>query len=280
MRIFKILIIVTLFLIAKVNAQPFTLKSVDEAKPFSFKIYYGTKGKGAFVQYRGQKGIIPLKIKSYNVDKSGREDGQPDFTSYVWSEIVGGKINGTYYLTEGIRDLYDVKYIRKKDNRTFKFEEDKDEKFDGVSKFLLHDVIIDYNTSYNNHLKFIYPDKQIASLELPDVDSPNFSRHATIDDYNFDGYDDISFSIPDAGMGVYRTFMVFTFNAKTKKFEELKEPDFSKSKCWCFCDLRLDKTKKTISSECRGGARWWKDTYHYKNGKLVWLSSGEANESD
>ena len=276
MRIFKILFTATLFFISKINAQPFTLKSVGEGKSFSFKIYFGTKGKGAFVQYNGQKGIIPLKIKNYNVDKSGREDGQPDFTSYVWDEIIDGKINGTYYLTEGIRDLFDVKYLRKKDNKTFKFEEDKTEKFDGVSKFLLYDVMIESNVFYNNYLKFIYPNKEIINVELPDIDSSNFSRHAIIDDYNFDGFDDISFSIPDAGMGVYRTFTVFIFNIKTKKFEELKELDFSKSKCSCLCDLKLDKAKKTLSSECRGGARWWKDIYQFKNGKLVWLRSEEA----
>ncbi|MCX8532976.1 XAC2610-related protein [Chryseobacterium luquanense] len=278
MKTFKILFLLTLFFNLKINAQPFTLKSMGKAKPFSLKIYYGTKGKGAFVQYKNQKGIIPLIIKKYHVDKSGREEGQPDFTSYVWDEIIDGKINGTYYLTEGLRDLFEIKYIRKKDNRTFKFEEDRSEKFDGISKFLLHDVMIDYNIFYDNRLKFIYPDKQIANVELADVDSPDFSRHAIIDDYNFDGFDDISFSIPDAGMGVYRTFTVFLFDPKNRKFKELKEPDFGKSKCECFCDLKLDKTKKIISSECRGGARWWRDFYQYKNGNLVWMSSKQVNE--
>jgi len=58
MKIFKILFLIVLFFIPKINAQPFTLKSVGEAKSFGLKIYYGTKGKGAFVQYKGQKGII------------------------------------------------------------------------------------------------------------------------------------------------------------------------------------------------------------------------------
>lgn len=278
MRGFKILFLISVIFTCRYHAQPFTLKSVDEAKEFSLKIYYGTQGKGAFVQYEGQKGIIPLKIKRFDVGKSGREDGQPDFTSYVWEEIIDEKINGTYYLTEGLRDLFDIKYIRKKDNRTFKFEEDKTEKFDGVSKFLLHDVIIDYNIFYDNHLKFIYQDKQIVNLELSDVDSPNFSRHATINDYNFDGFDDISFSIPDAGMGVYRIFTVFLYNPKTKKFQELIEPDFSKSKCECLCDLKVDKNKKIIFSGCRGGARWWNDFYQYKNGKLIWIRSQENSD--
>ncbi|MEG1592456.1 XAC2610-related protein [Chryseobacterium sp.] len=275
MKSFKILFLIAVFFACRYNAQPFNLKSVGEAKEFGLKIYYGTHGKGAFVQYKGQKGIIPLQIKSFNVDKSGREDGQPDFTSYIWEEIIDGKINGTYYLTEGLRDLFDVKYIRKKDNRTFKFEEDKTEKFDGVSKFLLHDVMIDYNIVYDDRLKFMYSNKQTVNLELPDMDNPNYSRQAIIEDYNFDGFDDISFSIPDGGMGVYRVFTVFIYNAKTKKFEKLIEPDFSKSKCECLCDLKMDKNKKIISSECRGGARWWKDLYQYKAGKLVWVRSQE-----
>lgn len=275
MKSFKILSFVFFIFTCRYHAQPFTLTSVDEAKEFSLKIYYGTHGKGAFVQYKGQKGIIPLQIKSFNVDKSGREDGQPDFTSYIWEEIIDGKINGTYYLTEGLRDLFDVKYIRKKDKRTFKFEEDKTEKFDGVSKFLLHDVMIDYNIFYDNLLKFMYSNKQTVNLQLPDIDSPNFSRHATINDYNFDGFDDISFSIPDGGMGVYRIFTVFIYNTKTKKFEKLIEPDFRKSKCECLCNLKIEKNKKIISSECRGGARWWKDFYQYKKGKLFWVRSQE-----
>ena len=130
-----------------------------------------------------------------------------------------------------------------------KFEEDKTERFDGVSKFLLHDVRIDYNIFYNNRLKFKYSNKQTVNLELPHIDSPNYSRHATINDYNFDGFDDISFSIPDGGMGVYRMFAVFIYNAKTKKFEKLIEPDFSKSKCECLCDLKIDKSKKMIFSD-------------------------------
>lgn len=273
MKSFKILTLVFFIFTCRYHAQPFTLKSVDEAKEFSLKIYYGTQGKGAFVQYKGQKGIIPLKIKKVAIDDSQGEYNQPNFTSYVWEEIIEGKINGTYYLTEGLRDLFDVKYIRKKDNRTFKFEEDKTEKFDGVSKFLLHDVMIDYNIVYDNRLKFMYSNKQTVNLELPDIDNPNYSRQAIIEDYNFDGFDDISFSIPDGGMGVYRVFIVFIYKAKIKKFEKLIEPDFSKSKCECLCDLKIDKNKKIISSECRGGARWWKDFYQYKTGKLVWVRS-------
>lgn len=277
MKSFKILFLIAVFFACRYNAQPFNLKSVGEAKEFGLKIYYGTHGKGAFVQYKGQKGIIPLKIKKVAIDDSQREYNQPNFTSYVWDEVVNEKITGVYYLTEGLRDVFDIQYIRKKDNRVFKLvlDEDKSKKYDGVNQFLLYDELISYNTFANNHLTIKYSETEQLKTELPDIDNPNYSRQAIIEDYNFDGFDDISFSIPDGGMGVYRVFSVFIYNTKTKKFEKLIEPDFSKSKCECLCDLKMDKSKKIISSECRGGARWWKDFYQYKAGKLVWVRSQE-----
>jgi hypothetical protein len=277
MENFKILFIIFLIFTSRYYAQPFNLKSVGEKKEFSLKIYYGTHGKGAFVQYNGQKGIIPLKIKSYKVDKSGREEHQPDFTSYVWDEIINGKINGTYYLTEGLREVFDIQYIRKKDNRIFKLIlEDKDKKYDGVNQFLLNGALISYNTFADNHLSIKYSEKNLFKAELPGFDHPDYSRQGVINDYNFDGFDDLAFSIPDGGMGVYRIFTVYIYDPKTKKFEKLIEPDFSKSKCECLCNLAIHKSEKMISSECRGGARWWKDIYKYKKGKLVWVRSQET----
>lgn len=280
MKNFKILVLVFIIFACRYHAQPFNLKSVGEAKEFGLKIYYGTHGKGAFVQYKGQKGIIPLKIKSVAIDDSQQEYNQPNFTSYVWDEVVNGKINGTYYLTEGLREVFDIRYIRKKDGRVFQLalDENKSKKYDGVNQFLLYDALISYNTFADNYLTIKYFETNEFKTELPDVDNPNYSRQAIIDDYNFDGFDDISFSIPDAGMGVYRMFTVFLYNAKTKKFEELIEPDFSKSKCECLCNLKIDKNKKMITSECRGGARWWKDFYQYKNGKLALIRSQEMVE--
>lgn len=47
-----------------------------------------------------------------------------------------------------------------------------------------------------------------------------FSRGGspTIADYNFNGFDNVAFSIPDAGMGVYRTFSIYLYNPKSKRF--------------------------------------------------------------
>ncbi len=102
-------------------AQPFLLKS--RTKPaFSLKVYYGSKGKGAFVQYSGQKGIIPLRLKSYKRYSTDQEYGQPDEQVYVWNEMVNGKISGTYSLREGLRYVTDAWYLRGRDNRKFDLE--------------------------------------------------------------------------------------------------------------------------------------------------------------
>ncbi|MDN5424189.1 MAG: hypothetical protein L0G07_12380, partial [Chryseobacterium sp.] len=63
-----ILLCFTLLCNVFMQAQPLTLKSVDADKEFRLKLYYGNAGKGAFVQYEGKKGIIPLRVKSYVLD--------------------------------------------------------------------------------------------------------------------------------------------------------------------------------------------------------------------
>ncbi|MDV7698164.1 hypothetical protein N6B72_14655 [Chryseobacterium soli] len=277
----KLLLICIVIMSVFTRAQPFTLKSVGEPKEFSLQIYYGRAGKGAFVQYKGQKGIIPLQIKSVTTDSTGRSDGQPDFTSYVWDEMADGKVNGTYRLTEGLRQISDVSYERKKDGKKFKLvmTEDKSEVYDGVNKYFLNGVMISFNHFYSDDLSFKYADGSYFTTILPSIDNPDAARQSIIDDYNFDGYDDIAFSIPDAGMGVYRTFTIWLYNPAVKRFEELKEPDYSQSQCSCLCDVSIDKSKKLLNTGCRGGARWWQDTYRFgKNGTLKWVHSKEETE--
>lgn len=277
----KLLVFCIVILSVFSKAQPFTLKSVGESKEFGLKIYYGRTGKGAFVQYQGQKGIIPLKIISYKADTTGRSEGQPDFFSYVWEEIIDGKVNGKYHLMEGLRQISDVSYERKKDGRKFKLvmAEDKNDTYDGVNKYFLNGVMISFNHFYDDDLDFKYLDGAQLKTTLPSIDNPDAARQSIIEDYNFDGYDDIAFSIPDAGMGVYRTFTIWLFNPKTKRFAELKEPDYSRSKCECLCDVSVDKEKKLLKTGCRGGARWWNDVYHFDNkGNLKWVSSKEPKE--
>ncbi|ULT41228.1 hypothetical protein KRR40_42165 [Niabella defluvii] len=47
---------------------------------------------------------------------------------------------------------------------------------------------------------------------------PGGARQSYIADYNFDGYDDVAFSVADAGMGVYRQFTIYLYNPDTNSF--------------------------------------------------------------
>ena len=269
------------FLIISSNAQPFTLKSVGLAKEFRLKIYFGAQGKGAFVQYVGQKGIIPLRIKSFSVDSSERESGQPDFTTYVWDEVINGIKTGSYGLTEGLREVFDIWYLRKKDGKRFKLEyvDENREEYSGDNKYLLHGVLLSFNHIRNNHLSFEYPGGTKKVVELPDFDDPNAARQSIIADYNFDGYDDVAFSIPDAGMGVYRIFSIWLYSPKSKRFEKLQEPDYSKANCSGLCDVSINREKKLLYTSCRGAATWWQDVYRFASGnKLVWIRSSKVKD--
>ena len=98
--------------------------------------------------------------------------------------------------------------------------------------------------------------------------------HLEINDYNFDGFTDFATYHTDDGMGVYTIYQIFIFNPKTKKFDTLKFPTNYNPKCDMFCDIKVDKIKKTLSSSCRGGARNHNDIWKYdKNKKLILLKT-------
>ncbi|TDQ08321.1 XAC2610-related protein [Pedobacter metabolipauper] len=267
-KIIPIIISLTI-IFTGVNAQPFTLKSTGQAKSFQLKIYYGTQGKGAFVQYMGQSGIILLKIKS----KVSSQMGHSARTTYVWNEIIEGKINGSYDLTEQDGQPLSAWYRRKKDGREFQLES-KDLADSEMDKYLLHGALISFYHTYNDQLIISYPGNKKETMQLPDFDHPDPLRRGTIADYNFDGYDDVAFSIPDAGMGVYRIFSIFLYDPTAKRFKKLAEPNDSRANCSGLCDVTIDSKNTLLMSACRGAATWWKDTYRFSKGnKLIWVSS-------
>jgi len=103
-------------------------------------------------------------------------------------------------------------------------------------------------------------------------------RRHKIEDYNFDGYPDIAFSVPDQGMGVYRFFDIWMYNPKARTFSQLQCGQTPGSKCTCFCNVEIDKKRKHLLSSCRSGARWWQDVYTFDaRGKLKFLKSREAD---
>lgn len=264
-------IFVLVLLFSEAFAQPFSLKSTNGTKPFSLDIYFGTEGKGAFVQYRGQQGLIALRLKTLS------SQGKPaqSKVTYVWDEVIGGKATGSYGLTREAGKLSGVWYKRAKDGRKFQLEQiiaPGDEA--RIDKYLLHDVLISFRHTSDNLLIFSYSDGSTKTSQLPGFDHPDPQRHGTIADYNFDGFDDVAFSIPDGGMGVYRTFSIYLYNPKSKRFNILAEPNVPQAKCSGLCDVTLDKKNRLLVSSCRGGATWWEDVYSFSHhNSLIWLRS-------
>ncbi len=264
-----------------VSAQPFMLTSVGEAKPFKLQLYYGTRGNGAFVQYAGQKGVIPLKVERANLS-GGQRGGRSATNTYNWQEMLKGQVNGLYGVTETNGKVSSAYYERKKDGRKFKLKEVPVDNPDGrkISKVLLHGAIIAFaDDPMDEQFSITYANGQLVEPKIPTLDAANVARMAHIEDYNFDGYDDIAFSLPDAGMGVYRTFSIWLYDPATKRFAKMKEPDYSHSKCTELCDVTVDRENKLLYTACRGGARWWKDVYRFDNKRqLVWVRSIPADQ--
>ncbi|WP_406827125.1 XAC2610-related protein [Pedobacter sp. KACC 23697] len=255
------------------HAQPFLLKSTSGAKPFLMNIYYAAGGEGAYVKYHGQQGFIALSLKN----RTAQGKTSTSKVSYTWDELVQGKVTGVYKLSQEGNQVSAASYLRYKDHQLFKLEQAKNHE-DGSEKtgFLLHGTVISFSKGMDEMLSFRYPDK-ITKVHLPGFDSPDPQRIGTIADYNFDGFDDVAFSIPDAGMGVYRTFTIYLYNPVSKRFDLLAEPNDPRAKCSGFCDVTLDKKNKLLITACRGGATWWNNEYKYTTAKhLTWISSKKA----
>lgn len=97
-----------------------------------------------------------------------------------------------------------------------------------------------------------------------------------LNDYNFDGFTDFACFHTDDGMGVYTIWQIYIFNPKTKKFEILKFPSNYNPKCDMFCDVKIDITKKILTSSCRGGARTHTDFWKYNANKNLILLKTES----
>ena len=273
----KIIMVMKLaMLISPTMAQPFLLKSTGGAA-FRVDIYCSADGKGAFVQYRNHQGIIPLKIKRV-VKYNNEPDAGFNKATYVWNEIVGGKVSGSYSVTREADKITGAWYNREKDGKQFQLEKaDQPENEKGLNKYLLHNVLISFYQTSNEQLTFSYANGNTQHIRLPGFDHPDPVRRGIIADYNFDGYDDVAFSIPDSGMGVYHTFSIFLYDPSLKVFHQLAEPTESRAKCSGLCDVTLDAKNKLLLTSCRGAATWWKDVYRFsKINRLVWVNSAKA----
>ena len=156
-----------------------------------------------------------------------------------------------------------------------------------------------FNFTYSqNHISFLQKDKNKINVrytnnfEVLEVKNSKTGKtqvvnnieasitgkdsHLETNDYNFDGYTDFASFHTDDGMGVYSIYQIFIFNPQTQQFDLLEFPANFKSKCDMFCDVKVDKTKKTLSSSCRGGARTHTDIWKYDRNKKLILSKTES----
>ena len=120
---------------------------------------------------------------------------------------------------------------------------------------------LEITTSKNNKIQVI------DSIETSITDK---ETNLEIEDYNFDGYKDFAVYRLDDGMGVYTIYQIFIYNPVNGLFKELKMPLNFSPKCDEFCDVQINKKKKTLQSSCRGGAEWHTDIWKFdKNKNLV-----------
>lgn len=260
------------------NAKSFELISVDQRKPFNLRIYCTDEGKAALVQYKGKSAYLALRLKKFTTSMLTNTNKQPEGYYYEWDELVNGKIMGSYGVVEQSGRITDAWYVRNKDGRRFKLTGDaKNDLSDEIQKYLLHNVLITFAwTSADDQFMFTYPDGKVITPNFLSQDTPGAKRLCYIKDYNFDGYDDVAFSLQDAGMGVYQTFNIWLYDPATKRFQPLQESQDARAKCSCLCDVTLNPKEKLLYTACRGGARWWQDVYRInKNNHLIWLRSSE-----
>lgn len=242
------------------------LKSIGLPKPIELTLGWQDR-KAAFVWYKGQKEPIALKFKSLDIDSSEKASGQPNFDSYKFTEMYQGKATGEYGFTEWPRNVADIYYIRYKDGKKFKFEliED-DELYNGKSMALLHQVQFHYYSFFKDNLTIVYPNGSQSKLVLNELEEGK-NRRMEVQDYNFDGVDDISFNITSAD-GLNVVYDIFIFNKSTKRFEKLKEP--AGIGCAEMVNLKMDKQHKELTTMCKSGPKWNSFTYKFnQTGKLV-----------
>ncbi|MBS7565360.1 hypothetical protein KHS38_13190 [Mucilaginibacter sp. Bleaf8] len=265
-------------LAATVSAKTYQLSFAGQAMAFSLRIYCNTEGKGAFVRYNGQKDFMALRLRKFTTSVLTNTNKQPEGYYYEWNELLNGKVSGRYAVVEQSGKVTDAWYVRNKDGRRFNFTGVvNDASIDDVQKYLLHGVLITFAwNSLEDQFMFTYPDGKVTTPNFISLDAPDKTRSCYIKDYNFDGYDDLGFSLPDAGMGVYQTFNIWLYNPATKRFQRLQESQDTHAKCSCLCDVTVNAKRKLLYTACRGGAHWWQDVYRIdKNNRLVWLRSAE-----
>lgn len=94
------------------------------------------------------------------------------------------------------------------------------------------------------------------------IKDTTYGQPYTINDYNFDGYDDLSF--PSFYGNVQRFQQVYLYNSSRKVLEE----NAALSEVAC---IQTDKKAKTITGYCfhSSAAENWTETYTWRKGRLL-----------
>lgn len=102
------------------------LRSVGASDPMRLQFTFpaGSSDMG-YVAY--QKGSGRIQVKQKDEKELGRATGgRPSATQSRWEEVTADGTGGTYVLTTRGALVEDFRYLRKKDGRSFRFEDDPD----------------------------------------------------------------------------------------------------------------------------------------------------------
>ncbi|MCX3264853.1 hypothetical protein [Pedobacter agri] len=161
-----------------------------------------------------------LNLRKFTTSVLTNTNHQPEGYYYQRDELLGKKVNGRYGIVEHSGKITTAWYTRISDGKQFNLTGTvKNAAIDQMQKLLTHNVKITFAwTGLDSQFMFNYPDGMVSSPNFSSLDAEGVSRSCYIKDYNFDGYNDIAFSIEDAGMGFTRILTSGCMNLKPNVF--------------------------------------------------------------
>jgi hypothetical protein len=124
-KLFGVLIAILVCTSAAADVNDFRcLKSIGVKTPLRLQFVFQTdKPDVGYVIYQNGSGPISVK-KRKEREVRGVPGGRPSVTEAQWEEITSDGIGGKYIIVSQGARIYEFRYIRKKDGKLFKFEED------------------------------------------------------------------------------------------------------------------------------------------------------------
>jgi hypothetical protein len=124
-KLFGVLIAILICTSAAADVNDFRcLKSISVKTPLRLQFVFQTdKPDIGYVIY--QNGSRPIAVKIIKErEVRGVPGGRPSVTETQWEEITSGGTGGKYIIVSQGAQIYEFRYLRKKDGKMFKFEED------------------------------------------------------------------------------------------------------------------------------------------------------------